>query len=388
MGFRFLISSAHSPLVLALVALVALQLFRADHQWYVAYVVADSTLVLALAAAASRRISDRRVAWMLLFSLLPIGVQCVARQFAIGDPNEIIALLCIQNAALVTALSPVVLHRRMSCLLSSFLVLFVVFATVDPAVYFAAGVFGFLGIWTLMGNYWDRLSVRLATHSRRQVPLRGSLMLVSLLGLLLVLSLGLFWGRHAQAPVLAGFMPTSGGDRWGDAYSRSGVGEGDQLISATDHASTVGPVESDLFLASEQPSLYDAFNDTYGEPVRRTPRERAIALDAKLGRESEQKIAESQQAGRDFRDGAAAGESAAILGTRRPVGGLAVGARRRPVAPATGDLQSVRRHGLVPCRDEYQAAPHLLDSGGGSSVDAGGSIRSPEHLSAANARMS
>ena len=195
---------------------------------------------------------------MVLFSLLPIGVQGISRQFAIGDPNEIIALLCIQNAALATALSPVASHRRVSCLLSSFLVLFVVFATVDVAVYLAAGLFGFLGIWTLMGNYWDRLSVRLATHCRRQVPLRGSLMLVSLLGLLLVLSLGLFWGRHAQAPVLAGFMPTSGGDRWGDAYSRSGVGEGDQLISATDHASTVGPVESDLFLTSEQPSLYDA----------------------------------------------------------------------------------------------------------------------------------
>ena len=50
-GFPLSNQQRHSPLILALVALVALQLFRADHQWHVAFVVADSALMLALAAA-------------------------------------------------------------------------------------------------------------------------------------------------------------------------------------------------------------------------------------------------------------------------------------------------------------------------------------------------
>lgn len=51
---------------------------------------------------------------------------------------------------------------------------------------------------------------------------------------------------------------------------------------------------------SEQPSLYDVFNDTYGEPVRTKKQERAVVLPAELLREAEQRMAESRTVGREF----------------------------------------------------------------------------------------
>lgn len=312
----------HVASLLAVVALVVMQLFRAEQQWHTALVVTESVLVLSLAlwlARGPRLRSPRvwwatrsigtgshlsvgpRTVWMVAFSLLPIGVQWLSRRYGMGDPGETVALMCVQNAALVASLSPVPGHRRIACLLSSFLVLFVLFATVNGTVYLVAGLFGFLGLWALMGSYWDRLSVRMAVHSRRQIPVRPAFLSAALVAVVLVLVVGLIWGRDDAGRTLAGFMPTSGGDQYGGAYGRSGVGEGEQLIAATDNATTVGAIESDLFLASEQPSLYDAYLDMYGEPSRpQQQREQAVAIDGNQGQEGEEKAGESQETGREF----------------------------------------------------------------------------------------
>lgn len=43
---------------------------------------------------------------------------------------------------------------------------------------------------------------------------------------------------------------------------------GNALVAAREHASSFGAVETDVFLDSEKPSLFDIFSDEFGEPVR------------------------------------------------------------------------------------------------------------------------
>ncbi|MBU6176107.1 MAG: transglutaminase-like domain-containing protein, partial [Planctomycetes bacterium] len=91
-------------------------------------------------------------------------------------------------------------------------------------------------------------------------------------------------------------MPTSGGKGGSDPAARQGVGDGDMLVAAKDKAYSFGPVESDLFLESHAPSLYDLFSDLYGEPQKpNKDRTRTIALanetlgDQKHGSETKKK---------------------------------------------------------------------------------------------------
>ena len=90
-------------------------------------------------------------------------------------------------------------------------------------------------------------------------------------------------------------MPTSGetGDK--DSAARSGVGNGDALIAARDHASTFGAVETDLFLDSEKPSLFDVFSEEFGEPRKTTRTEKAQALSPNETRSDEGKFAEANR---------------------------------------------------------------------------------------------
>ena len=57
------------------------------------------------------------------------------------------------------------------------------------------------------------------------------------------------------------------------------------MVAARDSASTVGPVESEIFLSDDQPSLYDAFNDLYGEPAKPKKQNRSVAIGADKVRE-------------------------------------------------------------------------------------------------------
>lgn len=306
---------------LPLLAMAAVQLFRAEHQWHRWFVAIDSLLVLLVAAALFVLFerwspispsSGGRIRWasglptgatslLVGFAFLPVLVQAVVRPWDIGDPTEVVMMMCVQNGALGSAVAaPRWRYRQIAVLLSSFLTMFVVFAAVTPPILVTAGLFAFVGLWWLMGSYWERLVSRMATHTYRQVPMYGAVLVMTALSLLVGAGAGVLWGAGATPRLLAGFMPTSGGDRWGDAFGRGGVGDGEQLIAAEDEASTFGPVESELFLSSEQPSLYDTYNDMYGEPIVQKEHRRAIALESEQGRESEQRIAESQQTGREF----------------------------------------------------------------------------------------
>ena len=300
-----------SSFMLAILAAGIMQCFRFQTQSQVWLILVELGLVTLCVTALywkSRRFPGGSIKMpetlqglVTVLVALPILVQLVSRPLtAAGDTTEIVMLLCIQNAALAAA--AVDQWRRaggISFLLSGFLVLFIIVIIESRVAYVLAAAFVLTGMWWLMNAYWDRLQGRFAAETTRQVPVRTGVLVATLMVLIggVVLA-GLTVGATTFA--LPGFMPSSGGNRWNDPYARGGVGDGDMLVAAKDHALSFGPVESELFLESELPSLYDIFNDMYGEPLKVKKQQKAISLQSEDSKELEQTPAQSKQSGREF----------------------------------------------------------------------------------------
>ena len=172
-------------------------------------------------------------------------------------------------------------HRRAYTRLSALVSLFL--ATVSSSVGGDAGQavllplsgFGVSGMLWLIMVYWEGLGPKLNMPGR----LAGS-------------SCGsrpghwrsLRWSWRSGSWVLAGgdraaaLVPTSGGIDWSDPDARSGVGDGDNEVAASERPESVGFTESELYLETDRPSLYDAFNETYGQPLKPKKREKMVAL--------------------------------------------------------------------------------------------------------------
>lgn len=95
-----------------------------------------------------------------------------------------------------------------------------------------------------------------------------------------------------------GFAPTSGGVGIGSDTARSGLGEGpDQALGSNDPQST-GFDLGEIFVNSEEPSLYDAFTETFGEP--RPPRDghKLLSLDSSRLKMSAERLEQDLRNGR------------------------------------------------------------------------------------------
>lgn len=233
--------------------------------------------------------------------LSPIAIEISRRLLGSGDAWELMVLRSLQNAALVAAAhSHLRTGKRLAGLLGSFLVLFVITISSSRYVYVLAGVYGVLMLWWFIAGYWEKVQhAVVANSSERCLPIRASVLGLTLLVVLLFLST--IASRSSDTFAMQGFMPSSGGDSWGDEFARGGVGDGPAMVAAKEEAMSFGPVESELFLDSEMPSLYDMFNDMYGEPPKpKTNRERTIGLASEDEKESEQRRSQSTQNGREF----------------------------------------------------------------------------------------
>lgn len=235
------------------------------------------------------------------WTLWPPVAEVLGRLTGFGEASEVLMLTTLQNAALiVAAYSHIRRCQQLACLISSFLTLYVLVISSQPLVFLLAGIFGVMTLWWLMVRYWERVSNTYASsRSDRCLPVRSSVLAGIVAALILFAAvLGTTGG---STYVLGGFMPTSGGNAWDDEYARSGVGDGDAMVAAQEDAMSFGPVESDLFLESDMPSLYDMFNEAYGEPLPPPKkREQAKGLSPGNLKETEQRIARTQRSGREF----------------------------------------------------------------------------------------
>ena len=215
-----------------------------------------------------------------------------------GLAVELYFLVILRNVVVV--LAALDRHRQLQPLgvaFSLFLVLFSVSVDQGSTPWVWLLLYVLAGSCWLVAWYWQGLTGTLSAQTVRQATLRWSLVIPAALAGFLVLAA--LQPYNPRGP-LGSLFPTSGGTGAYDPHARQGVHDGDMLVAGKHDARSFGPVDSELFLDSDRPSLYDIFNDQYGEPPPRRSADRSVALPPSLELEVEQRMAQSGAAGREF----------------------------------------------------------------------------------------
>ncbi|AMV18290.1 transglutaminase-like domain-containing protein [Planctomyces sp. SH-PL14] len=276
--------------LLAAVAITTFAIVEADglFQGRHAAILAGQGIAIALGGWALRRRSRR---WavppmasplLVLLGLLPLAWEPIRRQFLGGGlPFELLTMRVLRNVILGLALlSPWRRFHSLTISLSLFLVLFSALHGSDIALRFLVGLFALGAVAWLVASHWTDVEQRLRTQQTRTRPRWGVVAAVgfAVLGILL-----LSGGSSPVRSSLAGFLSSSGGTGRHDRFSRDGVGDGDQLVAGSERIQSFAPIDDAPFVSDHEPSLYDVFDDTYEEEVKR-PREqdRAVGLPPEL----------------------------------------------------------------------------------------------------------
>ncbi len=245
---------------------------------------------------------------LLLLGAAPFVAEPLRRQWT-GDgyPLELQMVFALRNLGLgLAAFAVWPLCLRLACVVSLFLILFAVSLTTHPVVLWLLGLYSATGSVWLMLVYWAKLR-RCATVSNVAVieaepgqpraSWLATFVVVAVVGCVLAV---VAFGPQRAARVLAEWLPTSGGTGGYDPFARGGINDGDDEVRGNNPRST-GMVETDQFLDSPLPSLYDIANDLYGEPFKPKEQERAIPLDGQTKvRESEKPPPDNQRPNREF----------------------------------------------------------------------------------------
>jgi len=234
-------------------------------------------------------------------TLVPTANRFITHSLAqYGSAWEMVMLTTLGIAAMVLVFcSRDFRHTAIAVVCSGFLMLFTTsISDHREALYFAI-LWVLVCLYWLVANHWERLEVHLAQSVRHERSLRFG---TTAMGVLICGIAGIgIWGREPATRLIQwGIMPTSGGQRWNDPSARSGVGDGDAVVAAKEHAASFGPVESELFLQSDLPSLFDMFDDTLGEITMKKRSEKAMALPNQTPVGEEQKFSQTQQGNASF----------------------------------------------------------------------------------------
>ncbi len=245
----------------------------------IAFESISSLFFLLLAARLARRSSSWSVLCTIASVATPFITNPLAKQFGNGIGMEIVVLSSLGWCSFAIALLSLQMRTlSLSVVCSGFLTLFATFISDSPIALWFSLVWGLLCLWWLVNNYWAQVETASAVAIQ---PARFQRIVFTLFGCaVFVVGASVVAGR---IPVLrklqAELMPTSGGTTGKDSAARRGVGNGDALIAAKKHATSFGAVETDVFLDSEKPSLFDVFSDEFGEPKKKLERvDRAQAL--------------------------------------------------------------------------------------------------------------
>ncbi len=287
---------------LALVAVLALMRLRLNYDLPVALII--EMVLLAITIPLANRYDYRlpvkyaAVITTVVVVCQPLVLDLVFRQFGAGNGTEIVMLTCLAwwSVYAATGRQPLK-HVNLSVICSGFLTLFTTCISdrFDSVVF--AYVYAILCLWWLVANQWE--TVESCTASQVEHARVRSLWTVLGGGGVLVFAT---WVAAGRIPVLHSLavelMPTSGGTSQYDAAARSGVGDGEALIAARKNPSSFGAVESDMFLDSDQPSLFDIFSEEFGEPrkIKKTEQSQALSPTQPTV-EADSKTAEANRSG-------------------------------------------------------------------------------------------
>jgi protein-glutamine gamma-glutamyltransferase len=262
-------------------------------------------LTLGLTVFARRKMQGLREAPLIMPLLILVVIASLVweplqRTFLLsGRPFEMMIMHSQKNLMLGAAIFGCwVGYQRLSIAIGVALAIFCAAITRESRVHWLIAVYGFAAVSWMIGSYWDTLQSRLISGETRRVPLRWLLIGPSIPLLML---LATATGGQSVITSLRGFLPSSGGDGEADDFSRGGVNDGNALVAGTDNIKSFGPIEDAPFAEDDKPSLYDVFNDSFDEPVRKLKdQDRAIGLPPELLADVKARMARSEQAGREF----------------------------------------------------------------------------------------
>lgn len=234
--------------------------------------------------------------------MIPFLFETISQSaFAFGLPLEATTLCAIRNLIFVVFVFPKSDRCERIAVAASLLAMLSICLMANRT---ASSVFVLvhcvLCMRWLIGSHWRQLQVKAPNDSQRYIPRSARIGVVVVTTLIATIA-SFFYSNAETTSAIAGFMPSSGGTEESDPFAFSGVGDGDQLVRGTEDAKTFGPVESDIFLESKMPSIYDVFNDLYNEP-KELPKEtaRAIPLAPQDVVSNHEKLAKNEVAGREF----------------------------------------------------------------------------------------
>jgi len=216
-----------------------------------------------------------------------------------GRPFEMMVMQSQKNLMLGAAVFGCwVGYQRLSIVIGVSLAIFCAAIAREHRIQWLIAIYGFAAVSWMIANYWDTLRSRLIAGESRRLPLRWLLIGPSIPLLLLLASAT---GGQTVITSMRGFLPGSGGAGESDPFSRGGVNDGDNLVAGTDNIKSFGPIEDAPFADDDKPSLYDVFNESLDEPVRKIKdQDRTIALPAETLAEINARMAKAEQAGREF----------------------------------------------------------------------------------------
>ncbi|MBA2115334.1 transglutaminase-like domain-containing protein [Bremerella alba] len=226
-----------------------------------------------------------------IYQVQPRSGQLLEGQFSLALRNLMIASLAFRYEKRIA---------NLSTLISLALMAFSVFMSVYWSVTICGIVYAVLGVGWLVTSYWDRIAGKFPEGTKSEIP-RDAVGIAFVLAILVAAAaIGLAGTDHATR-ALAGFMPSSGGNRVSDVRSQGGVGDGDDLVQGTKDAMSFGPTESEIFLESKMPSLFDVFDDTYDAPVvKKRSLQKAVSLPPSKLEHRHSRVATSKSKGNDF----------------------------------------------------------------------------------------
>ncbi|MDA7950927.1 MAG: transglutaminase-like domain-containing protein [Pirellulaceae bacterium] len=299
-------------LTLVVIAALMLQLVLFDRQGlapgdWVQLVIA---VTLALFIPITNRIQNQRIrslladACLLLLFALPFLWDFIQRIFSLGGhPVEVQFALTLRNLMFGIMMKRSHARRQeLASMMSCFVALSSLLWLMNHWTIVLMFVYIIVGMWWLMGAYWNRISGCFPAQSKRCIPWKPICCAFALGAFAVVLLLPLAAGK-SYTIALQGFMPSSGGTRWEDDHAYGGIGSGAQMVSAKEDANSFGPIETELFLESKMPSLYDAFNE-FTEPAAKEKikkkHQRAISLAPSQMKKNHKRRSVNQQASREF----------------------------------------------------------------------------------------
>jgi protein-glutamine gamma-glutamyltransferase len=305
---------SYETLAVVIPAFVCALLVRAEVTWQPIYVLIGCipTLLLCLGFLLK---SHSREAWMPWFVLtlaaLPwgwdwLGTACreIFPNAIPAEPNELLALGSLANIVLGLACANRSTNtRRTTVFASMMLTIFCIVMVPGLRIAFIVNGVAFLQailiVWWLMGDYWERLEGRfIGPAQSTRLHLRAGILGISIAAVVLASVAGLFLAPRSYR--LGGFVPTSGGSRWSDDRSTSGLGDGNKLVGAKDFADSFGPVDTNLFIEDKMPSLYDISNEMNGDVRKRDVSNAAVSVEGAKAQMNHSKLSESEKTGREF----------------------------------------------------------------------------------------